>query len=198
MIEVEKKIALRPGDRARLLTGATFLKEKKLHDIYYDDKNFSWTIKDWWLRKRNDRFELKVPLVAPVSDDLFDQYHEFEDEESIRRELSLPVQGTFAEDIARANIAPIIDITTTRQEYSYGDFIIDIDSMDFGYELAEIECMVNTQAEVDSAMRAITAFVVDRGLEITQVYGKVLVYLQRFYPEHFQKLMDAWGWKRHL
>ena len=198
MIEVEKKIALRPGDRERLLTGATFLKEKRLRDIYFDDKDFSLTVKDWWLRKRNDAFELKVPIVAPVSDDLFDQYHEFEDEQSIRQELALPTGGTFADDIAHVGIVPIIDITTTRQEYSYDGFIIDIDSMDFGYEVAEIELLVASQAEVDVAMQKITAFIVERGLMITQVYGKVLTYLERYSPAHFQKLMDAWGWKRHL
>ncbi len=60
MIEIEKKFQLQLGDEERLLAGAFFQKEVVIQDVYWDTPEFAMTGKDWWLRKRDGVWELKM------------------------------------------------------------------------------------------------------------------------------------------
>lgn len=62
-IEVEKKYILEPHHYEALCDKATkIIAKQELRDIYYDNGNYELTLNDWWLRKRNGAWELKIPI----------------------------------------------------------------------------------------------------------------------------------------
>ncbi len=192
MIEVEKKFILNQGDEKRLIEGAEFVSEKIMEDTYFDTMDFSLTTNDKWLRCRNDRWELKLPMIRErASQRRADQYQELETEGEIRQELSIDNHESFKDDLASAGYAPFCMIKTTRRKYKTGDFIIDLDIMDFGYELAEIELMIQNQSDMETAIQKIQAFAVQHGLTNAPVRGKVIEYLKRFSPAHYQALVES-------
>src|SRR5579864_1260452 len=83
MIEVEKKFILTPDQEKKLIEGAEFVVEKQFTDIYYDDKDFSLTTKDIWLRERDSKYELKLPMNKSSERRVVDQYRELDVEDDI-------------------------------------------------------------------------------------------------------------------
>lgn len=192
MIEVEKKFPLHTGDRERLTKGLTPFATVTMVDEYYDDSSFSISTKDVWLRKRNGRFELKVPLhTKNATERDADQFREIEDDDGIREFLHIPNEGTMDEDVAKAGYMPFGTITTTREKFRVSDMVIDIDRVDYGYELAEIEVMVARQSEMHAALDKILAFAKRIGLEPGPVRGKVFEYIRRTNLRHYRALIDA-------
>src|SRR2546421_324668 len=140
MIEVEKKFILTPEQEKSLIEGAEFLGEKQFTDIYYDDTGFSLTIKDVWLRERDGKYELKLPMNESLEKRVSDQYRELDVDSDIlayfeARDISVK------DFLVEKGYIPFCKITTTRKKYKQEDFVIDLDVMDFGYTLAEIEFM---------------------------------------------------------
>lgn len=189
MIEIEKKFALRPGDEDRLLDGAEFLKEVVIDDTYWDTAAFAMTGKDWWLRKRDGAWELKIALHKPGN--AVDQYRELETEAEIRDAIGLAANGEFETDLRAAGYAPVIPIVTTRRKYRDGEFHIDVDAADFGYAIAEIELMVEDEADMNAAAERVMRYAEARGLSTENIRGKVLEYLVRFRPDHYRALLEA-------
>lgn len=193
MIEVEKKFILSNEDKNRLTKNAQFINERVFTDIYYDTEIFSLTSKDKWLRSRESRFELKLPL-HDGADRLADQYDELEDEQKIRETLSLPHNGNLADDLAKAGYSPFCTCKTTRRKYKKEPFIIDLDIVDFQdfiYNIDEIELMVNDTSEIEDAIAKIMNFAKEHGLTIAPVRGKVIEYLKRAKPNHYQALVQT-------
>jgi len=189
MFEVERKFALTEENERALLAGAEFVGTKTFTDVYYDTSLFALTTKDTWLRSRDGRFELKLPLNKNrVGERVADQYHEIEEEEAIRKELGFPVDGMFAEALKAHEYTPIAQITTTRRKYKKGEFVLDLDDMDYGYKVGEIELMVSDMAEMEGAAQKIVAFGEAQGLSLVPVRGKVLEYIRRYNPPHFEAL----------
>src|SRR3989339_1591923 len=191
MTEVEKKFILNKQDKERLTKRAEFLNERVFADIYYDTNNFSLTSKDKWLRSREARFELKLPLHKGAERSA-DQYDELEDEQKIREALNLPLNGSFADDLTKAGYVPFCICKTTRRKYKKGLFIIDLDIVDFQdftYNIGEIELMVNEKSEIESAVEKIIDFAKMQNLTIAPVRGKVIEYLKRAKPNHYQTLV---------
>jgi adenylate cyclase class IV len=179
MIEVEKKFILNEQDKERLTKDAEFLNERVFTDIYYDTEIFSLTTNDKWLRSREGRFELKLPLHEGV-DRLADQYDELGDERKIREALNLPLNGDFADDLVRAGYSPFCTCKTTRRKYKKEPF-----------NIGEIELMVNEKSEIESAIEEIMDFAKSQNLTIAPVRGKVVEYLKRTKPNHYQALVQA-------
>jgi len=193
MIEVEKKFILNNLDKERLIKNAQFLNERVFTDIYYDTEIFSLTSNDKWLRSREGRFELKLPLHEGA-DRLADQYDELEDEQKIREALNLPSNGNLADDLAKAGYSPFCTCKTTRRKYKKEPFIIDLDVVDFQdftYNIGEIELMVNEKSEIESAIEKIMDFAISQNLTIAPVRGKIIEYLKRTKPNHYQALVQA-------
>jgi len=192
MIEVEKKFILNKQDKERLTKRAEFLNERVFADIYYDTNNFSLTSKDKWLRSREARFELKLPLHKGAERSA-DQYDELEDEQKIREALNLPLNGSFADDLTKAGYVPFCICKTTRRKYKKGLFIIDLDIVDFQdftYNIGEIELMVNDKSEIEGAIEKIMNFAKEQNLTIAPVRGKVIEYLKRAKPNHYHALVQ--------
>ncbi len=146
MIEIEKNFDLKPGDKERLIKDAEFLGSKSFTDVYYDNATYDLTAKDFWLRTRDGRFELKVPLnTKGISRETTDQYRELETDEEIASELRLIIKDNLAKALAEAGYKPFATITTKREEYRKGDFKLDFDAVDeLNYTTFEAELMVET------------------------------------------------------
>jgi len=193
MIEVEKKFLLNDEDRERLTKEAQFLSEKTFTDAYYDTADFTLTSQDKWLRSRDGRFELKLPLHHGT-DRLADQYEELEDDSSIKEALGFVGEGSLADDLANKDYQPFGTLVTTRRKYQKGDFIIDLDIIDFGnsaYTIGEIELMVSDKSEIEGAVEQIIQFAQEQGLTIAPVRGKIIEYLKRINPDHYKALVEA-------
>lgn len=191
MIEVEKKYRLTPEQESRLLAGAVLLKNKTNEDVYFDTVDFSLTRQDHWLRTRSGRWELKR-RVHEFGHKLGDTaYDEIENEQGIRKFLQLPVNGSLAEDLEVAGYKPFARIVKERRSYEKDGFHIDLDICDFGYELAEIELMLEHEDGRQDALKRIDAFADRHGLDQTPVRGKIIEYLYRFSQKHYQTLVDA-------
>lgn len=191
MIEVEKKFVLNEQDKERLIKDAQFLNERIFTDIYYDTKSFTLTSNDKWLRSREGRFELKLPF-HDGAERLADQYDELEDDRKIKEALNLPSNGNLANDLAKAGYSPFCISRTTRRKYKKRQFIIDLDVVDFQdftYHIVEIELMVNDKSVIESAIEDIINFAKEQNLTIAPVRGKVIEYLKRVKPNHYQTLV---------
>lgn len=193
MIEVEKKFQVESDAvKERLLEGAAFVGESTITDSYYDKDNYQLTSKDKWLRLRNGKWELKISMsTTPQSRRQAEQYDEIVNEKEIRKALQLPVAGTLAQDIETAGYRPFLTVVTTRRKYTSGLFTIDLDEMDFGYSVGEIELMVEKQEDAPAAVQKIIDFTTSRGIKIFHTRGKIIEYLYRFRPEHYQALVNA-------
>jgi adenylate cyclase class IV len=191
MIEVEKKFILSESDIARLTKGAQFLQEKAFTDIYYDTEDFILTSKDKWLRSRAGKFELKLPLYRG-GERLAYAYDELENDEDIKKALGFELDKLFVDSLADNMYSSFCICKTTRRKYKSGDFNIDLDTVEFRefiYSLGEIELMVGDKAEVGEATEKIMAFAEGKGLKIAPVRGKVIEYLKRIRPEHYQVML---------
>ncbi|KAJ8374887.1 hypothetical protein SKAU_G00054670 [Synaphobranchus kaupii] len=97
------------------------------------------------------------------------------------------------------NLAPFAEFTTERCSFSLdgdgeeGGIRVDLDEADFGYCVGEIEVLVPDGKEVQSALQKIKRTAQRLGLTGDQrVQGKMDVYLQRYCPEHYTKLLRAY------
>lgn len=182
MIEVEKKFRHTQEQLKAMLEGAEFLGEKILEDFYYDYPDYRLFKNYVYFRKRNGNFELKIgdDEIAGVSD-------EIENEKDIKlyfkTEKSLP-------DFIAANLKPTIHYTTTRKKYKKGEFSIDIDSLDFGYECIEIELLVSSKLEVVEAKKKILEFAEGYKIETKDVPSKRREYFRIMKPEVFKELYN--------
>lgn len=192
MIEVEKKFRISDEQRARILDGAKFEYEKTMHDVYYDGEGYPLSRKDWWLRKRNGTYELKVAVHAlGLKGRGVDQYREHEQDHEIVKALRME-EGILSDEVlARAGYRPLIDITTLRRSYTRSGFTVVLDEADFGYTICEIEKMAPEGSDLESVGAEILAFAASQGLEMGLVYGKVLEYIHRFLPDCFQSMEQA-------
>lgn len=189
MIEVEKKFLIDENNIQKLVEGAEFVNEKKFIDTYWDMADYSLTITDFWLRSRDGRFELKVPMLGGGKR-LVDQYEELDSDNQIANKLSLPT-GNLEKELRGANYSPFATITTIRNKYKKDGFIIDIDELDFGYNIVEVELMVNEKGEIDNAINKILSFAKANNLEVSQVRSKIVEYIKRNNPQHYKALLNA-------
>ncbi len=185
MIEVEKNFAVAAKDKTRLIEGAVLLYKKVFTDVYYDSPDYALTGKDFWLRTREGKFELKVPQnVGRISERTTDQYEELETDTEIARELGISTVKPLVEAIKEKGFAPFATITTTRERYQKDDFHLDFDEMDFGFIAFEVELMVEKQEDIPIAEKRILEFGKKNKIN-PESAGKVIEYLRRYRPEHF-------------
>ncbi len=192
MIEIEKNFDLQPGDKERLIRDAELLGKKSFTDVYYDNASYDLTGGDFWLRERDGRFELKVPLNEKgESRAATDRYKELESDEEIGRELGLDLSGKdLRRALAELGYSPFATITTEREQYRKEDFHLDFDEVPaLNYTTTEIELMMNTPEETPAAEERILQFAKQHGL-VNPGHGKVIEYLRRHNPPHLQLLKE--------
>ncbi len=195
MIEIEKKLSLTPEQEKRLIAGAEFIKEQKLLNSFYDDPNYSLTKKDQWLRDRNGRFELKMPIADRNRAGFTDQYKELENDEAIKKALGFPESEELKKILQNKGFAPFYSCLTIRREYKKDGFVIDLDLTYFEpkiiYEIAEIELLVANQEEAPAAIAKIKKFAADHDIPYGSTRGKIIEYLKRYKPAHYDALVAA-------
>lgn len=194
MIEIEKKFKLTSKELEQLISEGTLLGQKEITDTYYDNITYDLTRGDMWLRERNGHFELKMPLGGKNGN--VQTYDELEDNDSIRKALDLAGDQSLLEALNTAGYTPFCTCKTTRTKYTIGEFGLDVDVADFGdftYELAEIELMAESKDAVPEAEAKILEFAKNHGLSTGEIRGKILEYLARKSPEHFEALKKAWN-----
>ena len=182
-IEVEKKFLLDESDKNRLIEGAESIGVKTFTDVYYDNPDYKLTTKDIWLRSRDNRWELKLPLNN-FREKIVDQYREIENESEIIEYFCFNNDASLSDSLSKNSYTPFASITTTRTKYKKDGFIIDLDSMDFGYEIAEIEKLVEKEDEIDRAKKSIIEFANKHDLKQVRVRGKLLEYIMRNDRKH--------------
>lgn len=195
MFEVERKFHLTDEEKGRLLNGAQFISEKQFVDIYYDTALYQLTKKNWWLRSRAGKWELKVP-TSQSADRSVTKYQEITQEPDIRGALHLPVNGTVEDTVRQQGYMPFCICTTSRTKYQKGLFGIDLDEVtyadaSFTYTVAEIERTVSQQSEMEQAVEDIFSFASDHQIVLVPVRGKILEYLKRIRPDHYRALVDS-------
>jgi len=96
--------------------------------------------------------------------------------------------------VKSAGYVPFGSWKTTRKKYKLGNFNIDVDSVDFGHEVIEIELIVEKNEEIPEATNNILDLAVDLGLDIKETThgGKVREFLKRNDPEGLKMLIEAW------
>jgi len=199
MIEVERKFLPPIGGIEKLVEGFAASTTKTNDDTYFDTADYRLTARNWWLRMRNGKFELKIAQKQEHSGFPTDVFDERETDAEIYAALKIPQTGAgLANDLAAAGFAPFAHLSTERTKYSRGEMVIDVDHVialpttetDFVYDLVEIEVMVATEADVTQAQEKIYAFAAERGLVTGYTPGKVLAYLIQCRPEQYNVLRE--------
>jgi len=198
MIEVEKRfVSPTPEQQASLTRGAEFVKTKEITDTYYDSATFSLAHTDRWLRQRNDRFELKVPIDGGGKTAVVQTYRELETDAEIYQALALNEDADLATDLAKAGFKAFMTARTVRNSYKNHGFNIDIDkttyeNADFTYSGVDIEVMVEEQADIPAASARILEFASSHGLAIDGApLGKIGNYIKNALPDDYKKLVAA-------
>ncbi len=186
MIEVEKKFQPTEEQLQKLLAGAEFVSEKEHTDIYYDFPDYRLFKKGHRLRKRNDGYELKVALEGHKDSDL-QLYNEIENDEGILEFLGLPKDASLQKFIS-SQMGIVCEIKTNRKKYKKDDFSLDVDNTDFGYDMVEIELLVDDESKIKEAEEEIISFAQRVGLNLTGLSGKTVEYLKRVRPEIYKEI----------
>lgn len=197
MIEIEKKFLLTSKQQHDLLDGATELSEKLVTDSYLDTSDYRLTMNDLWFRERDGTYELKMPLTSG-SGTATNRYHELTDVTDIARELGIGGEtDDLTKSLREAGIVPFMTCFTQRKSYEKQGFHIDVDTVtyqnsSFAYAIAEIELLVESEAEADNAEARIIEFAKQFDLVIDQiVLGKVAAFLKFENPVHYETLVSA-------
>lgn len=94
--EVERKFLVPPDFKQTLKTNRAWLKrEIEFTDVYFDTPNNELTFAGFWLRKRDQKFELKIQKLKDFQDGI-ENYTEIEDEREIVSQLSRLLKACFA------------------------------------------------------------------------------------------------------
>ena len=191
MIEIEKKFEASEEDIGRITEDAKFIKESINKDTYYDREGFPLVKNNIFLRKRNGRFELKLYVAEKGS--RVDKYLELEDDETIKSKLNIPAQKDIDEYLAENEYVPFGSWETKRRRFEKDGFTIDVDSVDFGHNVVEIELMIEEGEDTNEAADKILNFAKTIRLEEDKQEGKVMVFIKRNNPTAYEEIKLAWA-----
>ena len=197
MIEVELKFLLTNEEERRLLDNAVYLETQDFVDVYYDNQEYNLSTQDIWLRTRNDKFVLKLPIQT-TNTSLAEQNNtpklEIEELDNILMHLNITPAISISDDLKAHGILPRYEFRNIRKKYKKDDFVIDIDKAifdDFIYETCEIELVVDSEEDISDATQRIENFAMEHGIKIGNVEGRLIEYIRRKNPLHYQKLLHA-------
>ncbi|XP_015975994.1 thiamine-triphosphatase [Rousettus aegyptiacus] len=208
LIEVERKFIPGPGTEERLLElGGTLEHQVTFRDSYFDTPELSLMRADHWLRQRESSgWEFKCPGAAGVSG-LHTEYVELTAEPAIVAKLCEVLgaevlgAGGVAAVLSPLGLQEIASFVTKRSAWklvlSRADkeellLRVDLDTADFGYAVGEVEVMVHQEAEVPAAVEKINKLSSMLGVLAQEVApAKLIVYLQRFRPQDYQRLLEV-------
>ena len=170
-IEVERKFeatdaAALPSCDGRA-SAARFAGEVSFTDAYWDNAGCTLTRRDTWLRQREGKWEIKIPLGDPgdrsgASGGERTVFREVEGEAAVRTALeslldggALDGAGDLEAALRAAAFAPFVTFGTKRSKFRVGECAIDADVASFGHSVVEVEVMCESEAAVPEAESAI-------------------------------------------
>ncbi|EHB00033.1 Thiamine-triphosphatase [Heterocephalus glaber] len=208
LIEVERKFVPGPGTEERLQElGGTLEHQITFRDTYYDTPELNLMRSDHWLRQREGSgWELKCPGAVGVSG-THTKYLELTSDPAIVARLCevLGAEGLGAGGVAAVlgslGLQEVASFVTKRSAWKLvfcgADeeeplLRVDLDTADFGYAVGEVEAIVREEAEVPSALEKIQSLSSMLGVPAQErAPAKLIVYLQRFRPQDYQRLLQA-------
>ncbi|XP_008436634.1 thiamine-triphosphatase isoform X1 [Poecilia reticulata] len=214
-VEVERKFLFDSDTLKAIEDIGDCVGQKQFHDKYFDTPDFKLTLRDVWLRRRKQSWELKCPIdpvngaVEPGREkSLCTQYKEITNLPEIYQRVKEVIKDTC--ENCDADITPsdeddswlntlklccFAEFTTTRRSFTLkgeDGVKIDLDQADFGYHVGEIEVLVPEGGDIQSAQEKIRHTAQRLGLnEERRVEGKMTVYLKRYRPEQYAILLSA-------
>ncbi len=184
MIEVEKKFKPSTEQLNAMIADAEFLGEKVLHDVYYDypdNRLFRGFIK---FRSRNGVFELKISRRELADKDIGVE-KETEDAEEVKKYFNTKKDlQTFVNE----EMYVFSNYKNTRKKYKNGEFHIDVDKLDFGHNVVEIEIMVEKIEDVKNAKESIVNFAKKYNFDLGEVPSKGEKYFEIVEPGRYKEL----------
>lgn len=213
LIEVERKFLPGPGIEERLQELGGILEHRiTFRDSYYDTPELSLMRSDHWLRQREGSgWQLKYAGAASVSEPCT-KYTELTAKSAIVAQLcevlraEVPRAGGVAAVLDRLGLQEIASFVTQRSGWklvpSGADeeeppLRVDLDTADFGYAVGEVEALVREEAEVPAALEKIHSVSSMLGVLVREeAPAKLIVYLQCFRPQDYQRLLEVYSSKR--
>lgn len=208
LIEVERKFAPGPDIEERLQElGGILEYQIAFRDTYYDTPDLSLMQADHWLRLREGSgWEFKCPGAAGVSGP-HNKYVEVTAEPAVVTQLCqmlgtevLGAKGVTAV-LGPLGLQEVASFVTKRSSWkvvlSQADeddppLRVDLDTADFGYSVGEVEALVHKESEVPAALEKIDNLSSMLGVPaLEKAPAKLIVYLQRFRPQDYQRLLEA-------
>uniref|UniRef100_A0A9L0REW2 Thiamine-triphosphatase n=1 Tax=Equus caballus TaxID=9796 RepID=A0A9L0REW2_HORSE len=208
LIEVERKFVPGPGTEERLQElGGTLEHRVIFRDSYYDTPELSLMQADHWLRQREGSgWELKCPGAADVSGP-HTEYVELTAEPAVVARLcevlgaEILGAGHVAAVLGPLGLQEVASFVTKRSAWKLvlsgadeeePSLRVDLDTADFGYAVGEVEALVHEEAEVPAALEKIHSLSSMLGVPAQEsAPSKLIVYLQRFRPQDYQRLLKA-------
>ncbi len=181
MIEVEKRFNPSSEALAKMLADSEFLREKTLDNIYYDFEDYSLFKAYVKLRSRNGTFELKIHRTEANG---VNAEEEIENEEEIKKYFNT---AKSMREFVDSEMQVFNRYVMNRKEYKNGDFIIDVDILDFGYEVVEIELMVENESKVAEAEKQIFNFAEKYHFSLEEVPSKGKKYFEIVRPDLYEQ-----------
>eukprot|EP00752_Nemacystus_decipiens_P010512 g9362.t1 len=209
-VEVEAKFSAHDVDslkEAVLAQGGQVNGEQVFTDVYWDTEGCELTERDWWLRSRAGRWELKTPsLAAGDMGEGVTAYREITSAWEIARDLEdagfLGAPGTNIlhgssldeRRLIAAGFQAFASFRTNREKFRLKGFAVDIDRASFGHDVVEIETMSSPEeADLVSARDSLTAIALSVGAQREgdsgeSIRGKLMEYMVRNCPRQMEAL----------
>lgn len=113
-------------------------------------------------------------------------YDEIDDENQIKKILEVDTNINLGETIPNDRYKVLAEYSVSSDKYRIDEFVIGVNSTNFGYDMVEIELMVDSVDIAKDAEKRIYEFVTDHNLKNTARRAKLQEYCFRKYPEKFR------------
>ena len=141
--------------------GAKLIQETTFKDVYFDSPKHELTLSGCWLRKRNQRWELKIQKLKRRHK-WIESNSEFDNEREIAAELLIRLPGdclnidreltrslNVKDILKRTQCMEIASFATCRSVYQMQNGgTIDLDEASFGYKVGEVEVIVSDDEDI--------------------------------------------------
>ena len=222
-IEVERKYSAGDGVEAiarRVADlGGSEIGSVAFTDTYYDTPECALTSNDVWLRRRDEKWEIKVPIAGDARRSGGERtvFREVEGAAGCLDELE-KVLGTGEAEVSSGTkrderegereresandelrlerfaaskaVAPFASFATTRAKFSLDGASIDVDCASFGHTVVEVEVLCGDANEVPAAEEKVNKVAAKLLLtEIGATGGKLETFLRKNCPKQLEALV---------
>jgi adenylate cyclase class IV len=185
MIELEQKFECSSEAEAKVEKISQFLQEMTFLDSYWDTSDYLLMRNGCFLRTRDDSIELKI-ISLPNTNQGMTVAQEITKRDEISEYLINLIDMDYETLMKSTKSYAIIE--TRRRSYKYKEFKIDLDATNFGYNVGEIEIMVEQDKVREGSILLQNEFK-DLGFKKDKK-GKLMTYIERFNPDQYQILVS--------